>query len=190
MLRTFWSKFDIDIKKYANQTFKIENKTLAVSGFVFYINRKSATYQWTYFIPCSLMVVLSWMSFLIKPDVVPGRVGLLLTLLLMVINLSNTVSRTSPVSGRLNPLLTWIQTSIAFVFLALVEYASLLFKAKFGARQHISQDDTWKTSKIPVSKPPANNQSPPIDGLALIVFPSAYIIFLFIFWIKLSPLET
>ena len=128
-------EFDMDIEQCKDEYSIVENETLAVSGFIFTMKRKSATYQWTYFIPCFLMVILSWISFLIKPDAVPGRIGLLLTLLLMMINLSNTVSHTSPVSGRLNPLLAWIQTSIAFVFFALVEYASILYKAKFGGRK-------------------------------------------------------
>ena len=38
-----------------------------------------------------MFVVTSWVSFLIKPEVVPGRMGLLVTLFLVLINIFNSV---------------------------------------------------------------------------------------------------
>ena len=38
-----------------------------------------------------MFVVVSWVSFLIKPEVVPGRMALLVTLFLVLINIFNSV---------------------------------------------------------------------------------------------------
>ena len=43
------------------------------------------------YLPCMLFVGMSWVSFLIRPDVVPGRMALLVTLFLVLVNIFNTV---------------------------------------------------------------------------------------------------
>ena len=40
--------------------------------------------------------VVSWISFLIPPDIVPGRMALLITLFLVLINIFNNVTTNSP----------------------------------------------------------------------------------------------
>ena len=43
-----------------------------------------------------LLQVVSWISFLIPPDIVPGRMALLITLFLVLINIFNNVTTNSP----------------------------------------------------------------------------------------------
>jgi hypothetical protein len=40
------------------------------------------------YFPSSILVVASWVSFLIPPELVPGRMSLLVTVLLMLISIS------------------------------------------------------------------------------------------------------
>ena len=51
------------------------------------------------FIPTSTMVVVSWFSFLIPPESFPGRVAVLVTLLLVLINCMLKILDYSPVVG-------------------------------------------------------------------------------------------
>ena len=44
-------------------------------GFSVTMYRKPTVYIYTYFIPCFLMVVVSWVSFSVRVDAVPGRWG-------------------------------------------------------------------------------------------------------------------
>ena len=44
-------------------------------GFSVTMYRKPTVYIYTYFIPCFLMVVVSWVSFAVRVDAVPGRWG-------------------------------------------------------------------------------------------------------------------
>ena len=48
-------------------------------------------------VPCAgLFVVVSWISFVVPPDVIPGRMALLVTLFLVLVNIFNTVTTNTP----------------------------------------------------------------------------------------------
>ena len=49
------------------------------------------SFQFKVYLPSGMFVVVSWVSFLIKPEVVPGRMALLVTLFLVLINIFNSV---------------------------------------------------------------------------------------------------
>jgi hypothetical protein len=119
-----------------------------VSGFHLNLRRKQSLYIMNYFLPCGLMVIVSWCSFAVcllviavllsiishvqvRADMVPGRLGLLLTLLLVLVNLSSSVTVAIPRSDKLAPLVLWIWLSVLFVTLALAEYTVILMVLKF-----------------------------------------------------------
>ena len=55
--------------------------------FCFPTSRHSARYFSSYFLPSGLFVVVSWASFLIPPENVAGRMAMLITLFLVLINI-------------------------------------------------------------------------------------------------------
>ncbi len=59
------------------------------------------------FLPTSLFVVASWISFLIPPEIVPGRMTLLVTMLLVEVNIFLTVSDEAPRTPHLNAVAMW-----------------------------------------------------------------------------------
>ncbi|XP_023330425.1 gamma-aminobutyric acid receptor subunit alpha-2-like [Eurytemora carolleeae] len=63
----------------------------AACGFQVRLQRKKMQYIVQVYLPTSLFVIVSWVSFLIKPEVVPGRMALLVTLFLVLINIFNSV---------------------------------------------------------------------------------------------------
>ncbi len=66
-------------------------------------------------------------SFLVPASIVPGRMALLVTLFLMMVNLSTSATAHSPKSDQVNGLQVWLLTCIMFVFMALLEYATILY---------------------------------------------------------------
>ena len=145
------------------------------------MKRKHKVYLYTYFGPCMLMVITSWISFTVDSAAVPGRLGLLLTLLLMMINLNNSVSSTIPKSTKVTPLTSWIMVSIGFVSFALLEYAVILYTAKF-----VSEKQRKETKKVKQLCEPENNMTRLnilMDKLALGIFPVCYALFVIIFTI-------
>ena len=59
---------------------------------------------------------------------------LLVTLFLVLINIFNSVSSNSPNVEGFTAISTWILSCILFVFAALVGYAGILFKIRYGRK--------------------------------------------------------
>ena len=113
----------------SDQTIHLSSGYYSACGFRIHLNRKKFQLFSQIYLPCFLFVAVSWVSFLIRPQVVPGRMSLLVTLFLVLINIFNTVRNQSPVPSTsfLNALDTYLVVSIVMVFLALLEYAFVLF---------------------------------------------------------------
>ena len=84
-------------------------------------------YLYIYYLPSGLFVVVSWVSFVIPPEVVPGRMALLVTLFLVLTNIFNTITNVSPNVEGMTAISSWMIACMFFVFLALLEYAAILY---------------------------------------------------------------
>jgi hypothetical protein len=51
------------------------------------------------YLTTGLFVVVSWISFIVPPEVVPGRMALLVTLFLVLVNIFNSVTANAPKVG-------------------------------------------------------------------------------------------
>jgi len=99
----------------------------SLAGFEMTLSRHVMSYIITYYLPSGLFVVVSWISFLIPPDIVPGRMTLLITLFLVLVNIFNNVTTNSPKAEGLTAIEIWMLVCILFVFGALVVYAVILY---------------------------------------------------------------
>lgn len=113
----------------------------SVAGFEMVLNRHVSHYLITYYLPSGLFVIVSWISFVVPPDIIPGRMALLVTLFLVLVNIFNTVTTNTPKAEGLTAIEAWMLSCILFVFGALVEYAIILMRKQSEA-----------------IKPPRNNQ--------------------------------
>ena len=68
-----------------------------------------------------LFVMTSWVSFVIPMDVIPGRMALLVTIFLVLVNIFNSVTTNTPKAEGLTALEAWMLACILFVFGALIE---------------------------------------------------------------------
>ena len=88
------------MKNYEKQLFFIFFRILiypqlgnfSITGIEISFIRHKFKYIYVYYLPSGLFVVVSWVSFLIPPEVIPGRMAMLITLFLVLINIFN-VSR-------------------------------------------------------------------------------------------------
>merc|ERR1711953_665479 len=103
-----------------------ETGNYSVAGFKLYMERKMTHYVITYYLPSGLFVVVSFTSFLIPSDDIQGRMALLVTLFLILVNIFNTTTTNSPKADGLNAMQSWVICCIFFVFGALFEYAIIL----------------------------------------------------------------
>ena len=67
-----------------------------------------STLRYIYYLPSTLFVITSWVSFLIPPEVVPGRMALLVTLFLVLINIFNNVTNITPNTEGMTAISSWM----------------------------------------------------------------------------------
>ena len=91
------------------------------------LTRSPAKYLYIYYLPTGMFVSVSWVSFLIPPDCVTGRIGLLVNLFLVATNIFNTIIDVSPNTEGITAISSWMIAYMFFVFLALLEYAIILY---------------------------------------------------------------
>ena len=167
-------------------------------GFRIKLRRHYLTCVIKYYMPSTIFVLVSWISFLIPPDVIPGRMGLLITLLLVLINLFNSIK--DPPATSPSALDVWILSCIFFVTLALAAYASLLYlkKAASFSKQHamiaINSEVDVKTvfetrPGLPKTQPSKmkqdqlDNKLECLDRCFLKIFPLIFIVFNLTYWL-------
>ena len=82
------------------------------------LERHFTSYIITYYLPSGLFVMVSWISFLIPPDIVTGRMALLITLFLFLVLVSifNNIKSNSPKAEGLTAVEIWMLACILFVF--------------------------------------------------------------------------
>ena len=81
---------------------------LGFIGIEMILSRHVLKYLYIYYLPSGLFVVVSWASFLIPPEVVPGRMAMLITLFLVLINIFNIVTSNSPNVEGMTAIAAWM----------------------------------------------------------------------------------
>ncbi len=92
--------------------------------------RYKLKYITNFYLPSGLFVAVSWASFLIPPEQVAGRMAMLITLFLVLINIFLGMTARTPNSEGVSAMSAYIIACIFFVFGALCAYAYLLWKLK------------------------------------------------------------
>ncbi|XP_059140106.1 glycine receptor subunit alpha-2-like [Physella acuta] len=113
----------------------------------FHLARNIGFYMVQMYIPSVLIVMLSWISFWLNVNSVPGRVSLgLLTVLTMTTQSSN-VNAALPRVSYTKAIDVWMSTCLVFVVAALVEFAVVNVLSRKDAMQGFSINKFFKRSK-------------------------------------------
>ena len=99
-------------------------------GFQIHLDRVKTKYIAGSYIPSCFFVILSWLSFIVQPDAIPGRMMLLLNIFLILIILMNDVKESAPDSNHFNEIDYYLAACTIHVFGAILEYAFVLFVMK------------------------------------------------------------
>lgn len=131
--------YAVDVHVLSEQDLQLsygELGNFSVAGFEMKLSRHISHYLITYYLPSGLFVVVSWISFVVPPEVIPGRMALLVTLFLVLVNIFNTVTTNTPKAEGLTAIEAWMLSCILFVFGCLIEYAVILLQKQSEAVQH------------------------------------------------------
>ena len=149
-----------------------------------YLKRKYVRHIVRTFAPCFLLVLVSWISYFIDPKVVPGRMALLITTLLMLINISNSVSEDVPPSSEQSAVQYWVNSCLIWVGLALLEYALVLWHMRLFSSGQLKngKTDGGDMKKVKIERPTLkldilNGDYKLIDKIAFLLSVTSFIIF-------------
>ena len=92
-------KFDLSLEKLNSGTYfnRDTNETFSTSGFTIILERSPARFFVNIYLPTFLLTIASFIGFLIPVEMVPGRMALLVTIFLMLVNVSSTEQNRGPV---------------------------------------------------------------------------------------------
>ena len=95
--RSIVLEFHADISELPPHNIRVHEgdrvRNLSSTGIELLLTRNKLKYIPLYYLPSGLFVVVSWVSFLIPPEIVAGRMALLITLFLVLINIFSIVNR-------------------------------------------------------------------------------------------------
>ena len=120
-------------------------------------------------------------------QIVPGRMSLLVILLLVLVNVFNSVRANAPSSGlsKLNAIDAYLMTCIFMVFSAIVEYAlilSIIALELDKIEYNINQERPNLRDKIcMILKNPRR-----LDKLSIIIFSMSFALYNFNYWVLMD----
>ena len=96
-------RFDLNLQPLSQNWYFSEdrNENFSLCGFTAVLKRSPNPYLMNTYLPTGLVTLASFIGFLIPVDMVPGRMALLVTTFLMLVNIGGTEQRTGPEVSQL-----------------------------------------------------------------------------------------
>ena len=164
-------------------------------GFEITLSRIGTPYMMSYFLPAFGMSCIGSISFLIMPESVPGRVALLLTLMLLLISFFNAIQNQIPKSDGMTAIGLYLLSSLLAVFMALFEYGIILFRMKQRQVQKMKNTTeirinakkvAWNVDNVEMNEAMITDYK--IDQFAFVFYIGILILFNFAYWVTFAPL--
>ena len=99
-------KFDVSYTPLSDQTLNKNSEMFSVTGFVVELKRSPIPFYMNVYLPTGLLTIMSFIGFLIPVELVPGRMALLVTVFLMLVN-------TSSVERNRSPMVNYLQLNLS-----------------------------------------------------------------------------
>ena len=103
----------------------------------FYFVRSMGYYLIQIYVPSTLIVVLSWVSFWLSRDAVPARVALGITTVLTMTTLISSTNAALPKISYLKSIDVFLVTCFVVVFASLLEYSSVSYLGNRCKKKHM-----------------------------------------------------
>ncbi|XP_050444735.1 gamma-aminobutyric acid receptor alpha-like [Cataglyphis hispanica] len=138
------SQFDLMGSPYRNLTFVRREGEFSVLQVSFNLQRHTGYFLIQVYVPCVLIVVLSWVSFWIHREATSDRVGLGITTVLTLSTISLD-SRTDLPKVRYATALDWfLLMSFGYCIATLLEFAGVHYFTKIGSGEIRLDDEEWE----------------------------------------------
>ncbi|ESO83382.1 hypothetical protein LOTGIDRAFT_53634, partial [Lottia gigantea] len=163
----------------------------------FYLERNIGYYVVQMYIPSVLIVMLSWISFWLTVNSVPGRISLGVLTVLTMTTQSTGVNNALPRVSYTKAIDVWMSTCLVFVFSALLEFAVVNVLSRkddlneFSLRGVFTIPKDLENGEVSVPLDPYSDPKPVrrgivyamyLDVASRIIFPSIFILFIICYW--------
>ena len=101
--------------------------------------REFSYYMIQIYIPCCMLVIVSWVSFWLDPNAIPARVSLGVTTLLTMATQISAINASLPPVSYTKAIDVWTGCCLTFVFAALLEFALVNYASQREALQKTRQ---------------------------------------------------
>ena len=147
-----------------------KKKDFATTGLIVILQRRWTRYFFTYYVPSSLCVIVSWAAFFYPQNILFFR-SLLFVILFLTLTtiLGTSVIKTPGSSEVLSVLTLWILIHYIFICVEIGAYAVLISHSRWSDSDMSEEEQEIYTRKR--------------DWIALLVLVPAYIVFNGVYWI-------
>ncbi|XP_066929357.1 glycine receptor subunit alpha-3-like isoform X2 [Clytia hemisphaerica] len=183
-----------------------ENEKWSALEAVFTFSRMSGFYLIQTLAPSNILVVLSWVNFLIQPEDSPPRVFLGISCILTMAAIQNYINFSLPKVSYIKIIDVYCLTCYFFVVLVMVEYAIVLLLNERVKKENIFRQEKkipakknsriqqissfckfWPNLKLCIYGNPfcmhvTKRAVRLVDKASMVLFPTAYILFNIIYW--------
>lgn len=199
------AQFEIGHIEHKDCTGDFEENNFTCIRADIYLNRKFEFFLLHVFIPSTLIVVISWVSFWLPIDAVPARIALGSTTVLTMITQRQSTAISLPPVSYIKAIDVWTVSCLVFVFAALLEYALVNIYSRREVKRVMiklvpsketkgsfikSKQITWSNGTsdgVPVdvrtSDPKSKLKAKRIDVISRVVFPSCFFTFITLYWV-------
>ncbi|XP_060084303.1 glycine receptor subunit alpha-2-like [Ylistrum balloti] len=163
-------------------------------GFNIKLTRNYGYYLIQVYIPTSLIVMLSWVSFWLNIDAVPARISLGLLTVLTMTTMSSSARSELPRVSYIKAIDVWMAICLLFVFAALIQFAHVNVLSRVERRRRESVVESKKTDINGGSSgnfttrensgqvAAAREKARTADRIARIAFPLTFLVFNLAYW--------
>ena len=134
------------------------------------IRNKLSLLVGSFYGPTSIFALLSLLSYFINPEIVPGRLGLLITLYLIVSNVYNSLK--APEDRGFSYLEIWMTGIQAMILFAIIQYGWVLKTLKYQ-KNNLQMDDMEDLKKF-IAK---------MDKVGFFLALTLFLLFVSLYWI-------
>ena len=147
--------------KPEERTLEMVGRLWALGGFNIVLERKILQIFVQVYLPSTLFVIASWVSFIVDPKIVPGRMGLIVITFLALINIFIGEQRMAPKSSGLNAADVFLVVCFGEVFATFLEYSLVLYG--FGERQTAIVFPIMNSNQFSISENSRNQDQCALD---------------------------
>ena len=110
--------------------------------------REFSYYLIQIYIPCCMLVIVSWVSFWLDPNAIPARVSLGVTTLLTMATQISGINASLPPVSYTKAIDVWTGSCLTFVFGALLEFALVNYASRADAHRAAQKKQAAAAKKV------------------------------------------